>query len=183
MSRIGLMPITLPDGVSVRQDGTDLVVSGPKGELSTPVPPGISLVEEDGSVRFERTDDAKQTRAFHGLARALAANAVTGVHEGFERQLLIEGIGYRAKMEGASLVLQLGFSHPVDFPVPDGIEISVEDQTKVTIRGADKQLVGETAARIRRIRPPEPYKGKGVRYSDEVVKKKVGKSGVGAMGG
>lgn len=182
MSRVGLKPITLPDGVSVRQDGANLLINGPKGELSSPVPPGISLVEEDGSVRFERADDNKQTRAYHGLARALAANAVTGVHEGFERRLLIEGIGYRAKMEGKSLVLQLGFSHPVNFPVPEGIEISVEDQTKVTVSGADKQLVGETAARIRRLRPPEPYKGKGVRYADEIVKKKVGKSGVGAIG-
>jgi len=182
MSRVGLKPIPLPDGVSVKQDGDNLFFSGPKGELSSPVPPGISLVEEDGGVRFERADNAKQTRAYHGLARALAANAVHGVVEGFQRELHIEGIGYRAKLEGKSLVLQLGFSHPVDFPVPEGIEIAVDDQTKISIKGIDKQLVGETAARIRRIRPPEPYKGKGVRYSDEIVKKKVGKSGVGGVG-
>jgi large subunit ribosomal protein L6 len=182
MSRVGLKPIPLPDGVSVRRDGSTLHVSGPKGELQSPVPPGIELIEEEGVVRFERANDHKQTRAYHGLARALAANAVNGVHQGFQRDLLIEGIGYRAKMEGASLVLQLGFSHPVDFPVPDGIEISVEDQTKISIKGADKQLVGETAARIRRLRPPEPYKGKGVRYADEIVKKKVGKAGVGGVG-
>ncbi len=120
MSRIGLKPIPLPDGVSIRQDDDTLHISGPKGELSSPVPPGVSLVQEDGAVRFERANDQKQTRAYHGLARALAANAVEGVHQGFQRNLLIEGIGYRAKMEGASLVLQLGFSHPVDFPVPEG---------------------------------------------------------------
>lgn len=182
MSRVGLKPIELPDGVSVKADGATLRVSGPKGELETPVPPGISTVEEDGSVRFERADDNKQTRAYHGLARALAANAVTGVHVGFQRDLRIEGIGYRAKLEGKSLVLSLGFSHPVDFPVPDGIEIEVQDQTKITVRGIDKQRVGEISAQIRRFRPPDPYKGKGVRYADEIVKKKVGKSGVAGVG-
>ena len=182
MSRVGLKPITLPDGVSVQQNDGALQISGPKGELSSPVPPGISMIEEDGTVRFERADDDKQTRAFHGLARALAANAVQGVHEGYERKLLIEGIGYRAKMEGKSLVLQLGFSHPVNFPVPEGIEINVEDQTKIAVSGIDKQQVGEIAAQIRAFRPPDPYKGKGVRYADEIVRKKVGKAGVGAMG-
>jgi len=182
MSRIGLKPIPLPDGVSVRQDADTLHISGPKGELSSPVPPGVSLVQEDGVVRFERANDQKQTRAYHGLARALAANAVEGVYQGFQRNLLIEGIGYRAKMEGASLVLQLGFSHPVDFPVPEGIEISVESQTKISIKGIDKQQVGETAAQIRRFRPPEPYKGKGIRYEGEIIKKKVGKSGAAGVG-
>ncbi len=182
MSRVGLKPIDLPDGVKISSDGATLSVSGPKGELETPIPPGISLVEDDASVRFERADDNKQTRAYHGLARALAANAVRGVHEGFQRELLIEGIGYRAKMEGKSLVLSLGFSHPVNFPVPEGIDIEVQDQTKITVRGIDKQQVGEISAQIRRFRPPDPYKGKGVRYADEIVKKKVGKSGVGAVG-
>ncbi len=182
MSRVGLKPIDLPDGVSVDVADRTLRISGPKGDLETPVPPGISVVEEDSSVRFERANDNKQTRAYHGLARALAANAVHGVHAGFERQLLIEGIGYRAKMEGTSLVLTLGFSHPVDFPVPEGIEISVEDQNKITIKGIDKQRVGEISAQIRRLRPPDPYKGKGVRYADEIVKKKVGKAGVGGVG-
>jgi len=182
MSRVGLKPIVLPDGVSVSSSDATLRVSGPKGELETPIPPGITLVEEDGSVRFERADDNKQTRAYHGLARALAANAVTGVHSGFQRDLQIEGIGYRAKLEGKSLVLSLGFSHPVDFPVPEGIEIEVQDQNKITVRGIDKQRVGEISAQIRRFRPPDPYKGKGVRYADEIVKKKVGKSGVGGVG-
>ena len=116
------------------------------------------------------------------MARALAANAVQGVHEGFQRDLLIQGIGYRAKMEGKRLVLQLGFSHPVNFPIPEGIEINVEDQTKIFVRGIDKQQVGEIAAQIRRFRPPDPYKGKGVRYADEIVRKKVGKAGVSALG-
>jgi len=182
MSRVGLKPIPLPEGVTVQQDGDTLRISGPKGELSSPVPPGVSLVQEDGLVRFERANDNKQTRAYHGLARALAANAVTGVEQGFQRDLSIEGIGYRAKLEGASLVLQLGYSHPVDFPVPEGIEIIVEDQTKISIKGIDKQQVGEIAAQIRRFRPPEPYKGKGIRYAGEIVKKKVGKSGVGGVG-
>lgn len=177
MSRVGLKPIVVPDGVSLKLEGRTLRVSGPKGELETPLPPGISFVAEDGSVRFERADDNKQTRAYHGLARALAANAVRGVKEGFERKLQIEGIGYRAKMEGNSLVLALGFSHPVDFPTPEGIEINVEDQNKITVKGIDKQRVGEISAQIRRFRPPDPYKGKGVRYADEIVKKKVGKSG------
>ena len=182
MSRIGLMPITLPEGVSVQQKGDALKISGPKGELDSPVPPGITMIEEEHGLRFERANNEKQTRAYHGLARALAANAVQGVHEGFHRDLLIEGIGYRAKMEGKSLVLQLGFSHPVNFPVPDGIEINVEDQTKVFVNGIDKQQVGEIAAQIRRFRPPDPYKGKGVRYADEIVRKKVGKAGVSALG-
>jgi len=182
MSRVGLNPIPLPAGVSVRQEGSTLHIKGPKGELTSPVPPGISMVEEEGRVRFERANDQKQTRALHGLTRALAANAVTGVTEGFKKDLRIEGIGYRAKMEGKSLVLQLGYSHPVDFPVPQGIEINVDDQTKLSIAGIDKQQVGEIAAQIRRLRPPEPYKGKGVRYADEVIKKKVGKSGVGGVG-
>ena len=182
MSRVGLKPITLPDGVSIQQNDSTLLISGPKGELSSPMPPGITMIEEDGIVRFARADNNKQTRAYHGLARALAANAVKGVHEGFQRDLRIEGIGYRAKMEGKSLVLQLGFSHPVNFLVPEGIEIDVEDQTKISIKGIDKQQVGETAAQIRHFRPPDPYKGKGVRYADEIVRKKVGKAGVSAMG-
>jgi|TARA_Y100001001_G_scaffold148982_1_gene158390 large subunit ribosomal protein L6 len=176
------MPITLPEGVSVQQKGDALKISGPKGELDSPVPPGITMIEEEHGLRFERANNEKQTRAYHGLARALAANAVQGVHEGFHRDLLIEGIGYRAKMEGKSLVLQLGFSHPVNFPVPDGIEINVEDQTKVFVNGIDKQQVGEIAAQIRRFRPPDAYKGKGIRYADEIVRKKVGKAGVSALG-
>ena len=183
MSRVGLKPITLPDGVSVEQEGSTLKISGPKGELTSPVPPGISPIQEDGELRFERGDDAKQSRAYHGLARALAANAIHGVHEGFERHLRIEGIGYRARMEGSNLVLQVGYSHQVEFPVPEGMTIEVEDQTKIAVKGIDKQQVGEIAAQIRRVRPPDVYKGKGIRYADEVVRKKVGKAGVGALQG
>ena len=181
MSRIGLKPITVPDGVSIKQDGSVLYISGPKGELSTPISPGVSMVEEDGTVRFERADDNKKTRAYHGLTRALAANAVQGVHEGFERRLAIEGIGYRARMEGGELVLQVGFSHHVHFPVPQGIEIGVEDQIKISVKGIDKKQVGEMAAQIRRVRPPDAYKGKGIRYEGEFVRKKVGKAGVSTM--
>ena len=181
MSRIGLKPIPLPDGVAIKQDGSELHISGPKGELITPVPPGVSMVQEDGTVRFERADDKKQTRAYHGLTRALAANAVQGVHEGFERRLSIEGIGYRARMEGGELVLQVGFSHHVHFRIPPGIEVDVEEQTKISVKGIDKQQVGEIAAQIRGVRPPDVYKGKGIRYEGEVVRKKVGKAGVSVM--
>jgi large subunit ribosomal protein L6 len=176
------MPITLPEGVSIQQNDGTLQINGPKGELNSPMPPGITMIKEEGILRFERANNTKQTRAYHGLARALAANAVKGVHEGFQRDLLIEGIGYRAKLEGRSLVLQLGFSHPVNFPIPEGIEIDVEDQTKICVRGIDKQQVGEIAAQIRRFRPPDPYKGKGIRYANEIVRKKAGKAAVSALG-
>ncbi|MFQ5743157.1 MAG: 50S ribosomal protein L6 [Acidobacteriota bacterium] len=183
MSRVGLKPIEIPDGISVQVEGDRLKITGPKGELSTPVPPGIRFVHEDGILRAERANDNKATRAYHGLARALAANAVHGVHEGYSINLVIEGIGYRARLEGNDLRLQVGFSHPVIFRTPDGISIEVQDQTKISVSGIDKQQVGEVAARIRRTRPPDVYKGKGIRYSDEVVRKKVGKAGVSALQG
>lgn len=181
MSRIGLKPIQIPDDVSVKIEKDRLTIAGPKGELNTPVPRGISFTSEDGVLRAERADDNKQTRALHGLARALAANAVHGVREGYSIDLVIEGIGYRAKMAGNDLVLQVGFSHPVEFPVPEGLSVEVQDQTRIAVKGIDKQQVGEIAAQIRRIRPPDVYKGKGIRYADEVVHKKVGKAGVGAL--
>ncbi len=180
MSRVGKNPIALPDGVSVDVRADALVIKGGKGELTTPVPPGISFAVEDNSLTADRANEEKQTRAYHGLARALAANAVIGVSAGFKRELEIHGVGYRAAMQGKKLTLQLGFSHPVEFPVPDGIQITTPDQTHIVIEGIDKQLVGETAAQIRRLRPPDAYKGKGVRYSDEIVRTKVGKTGVGA---
>ena len=183
MSRVGLKPIPVPDGVSVQIEADHLRISGPKGELSTPVLPGISFVQEDGALRAERATDDKRTRAYHGLARALAANAVRGVREGYEIHLRIEGIGYRAKIEDGVLVLQVGYSHSVMFPVPEGISVDVQDQTRITVGGIDKQRVGEVAARIRRVRPPDVYKGKGIRYRDEVVRRKVGKAAVGAMQG
>jgi large subunit ribosomal protein L6 len=180
MSRVGKSPIPLPDGVTVEIKGDHLVVKGKKGELTTPIPNGITFALDNGELTASRSSDAKQLRAFHGLARALAANAVQGVTEGFKRELHIQGVGYRAAMQGKTLNMSLGFSHPVEFPVPEGLQISTPDQTKILIEGIDKQLVGETAAQIRRIRPPDAYKGKGIRYSDEIVRTKVGKSGVGA---
>jgi len=181
MSRVGLKEISIPDGVSVQVEKDHLKITGPKGELSTPVPRGISFEQEEGVLRAARAREDKQTRAFHGLARALAANAVRGVNEGYETNLAIHGIGYRAKMEGDHLILQVGFSHPVDFAPPEGISLEVEDQTKIKVIGIDKQQVGEIAAQIRRIRPPDAYKGKGIRYADEVIRKKVGKANVGSM--
>ena len=180
MSRVGKLPIPMPDGVSVEINSDHLVVKGKKGELTTPVPEGISFELDNGALVASRASEAKQTRAYHGLARALAANAIAGVSEGFTRELHIQGVGYRAAMQGKTLNMSLGFSHPVEFPVPEGVAISTPDQTKILIEGIDKQLVGETAAQIRRIRPPDAYKGKGIRYSDEIVRTKVGKSGVGA---
>jgi len=180
MSRVGKLPIPMPDGVSVEINSDHLVVKGKKGELTTPVPEGISFELDNGALVASRASEAKQTRAYHGLARALAANAIAGVSEGFTRELHIQGVGYRAAMQGKTLNMSLGFSHPVEFPAPDGVAISTPEQTKILIEGIDKQLVGETAAQIRRIRPPDAYKGKGIRYSDETVRTKVGKSGVGA---
>lgn len=177
MSRVGKSPIPLPDGVTVKIGDDQITVKGKKGELTSPVPVGISFAVEDSTLVAKRADEAKQTRALHGLARALAANAVTGVSAGFTRTLEIHGIGYRAAAQGNSLNMQLGFSHPVEFAVPKGLQISTPNQTTIVIEGIDKQLVGETAAQIRRIRKPDAYKGKGIRYSDEVVRTKVGKSG------
>ncbi len=180
MSRVGKKPIPLPAGVSVEIKPDHLVVKGPKGELTSPIPRGISFRIEEDTLVAERANEAKQTRAFHGLARALAANAVTGVSQGFTRELEVRGIGYRVAAQGSSLTLQLGFSHPVEFPIPEGLQITTPEPTKIVVQGIDKQLVGETAAQIRRLRPPDAYKGKGIRYSDEIVRTKVGKSGVGA---
>ena len=180
MSRVGKRPIPIPSGVTIDIGDDHLVIKGGKGELTSPVPEGIRFETEDGELRAQRESEAPRHRALHGLARALAANAVEGVSNGFKRELLLTGIGYRAAMDGKTLTMQLGFSHPVVFPPPDGIQISTPDQTKIVLEGIDKQLVGETAAQIRRIRPPDAYKGKGIRYSDEIVRTKVGKSGAGA---
>lgn len=180
MSRIGKLPIPVPDGVSVDIHGDRLVVKGSRGELTSPVPAGISFEMSDGDLVASRASEAKPVRALHGLARALAANAVHGVSQGFTRELQITGIGYRAAMQGQVLTMQLGFSHPVLFPVPEGLQIATPEPTRIVIEGNDKQLVGETAAKIRSLRPPDAYKGKGIRYKDEVVRTKVGKSGAGA---
>ena len=177
MSRIGKKEIPLPKGVEVRQDGEAVVVKGPKGSLTTAVIPGISMSVENNVVKFERKDDEGRTRAFHGLMRALVANNVKGVSEGFKRELDIVGVGYRAEVKGKEVVFQLGYSHPVRFAVPEGIEVVVEAKTgHITITGIDRQKVGQTAAEIRSLRQPDPYKGKGIKYSDEVIRRKAGKA-------
>jgi large subunit ribosomal protein L6 len=177
MSRVGKRAIGLPDGVTVELAAGEIQVKGPKGSLSGPVPEGIGARVEEGKLIFERPDDSKTSRARHGLARALANNMVVGVSRGFRRSLEIEGVGYRAEMKGKVLNLLLGFSHPVEVAVPEGLTVSVEANTKVSIEGADKQAVGQFAADIRSLRPPEPYKGKGIRYDDEQIRRKVGKAG------
>jgi large subunit ribosomal protein L6 len=180
MSRIGRQPIEIPSGVQVAIDGTRVSVTGPKGVLEQSFRPEISIVQDDGVVRVERPSDDRLHRSLHGLTRTLVANMVEGVTKGFEKRLEIVGVGYRATMQGPDIELALGFSHPVRFPAPEGIEFEVPAPNRITVRGIDKQLVGEVAAEIRRIRKPEPYKGKGVRYEGERVRKKAGKAAKGA---
>jgi len=177
MSRIGRAPITVPGGVSVKVQGRSVVVEKGKASIANPLPPGIACSVGSGVVSFTREGDTRQLRALHGLTRALVANAVKGVHEGFTRELDIVGIGYKAQVQGRVLQLALGYSHPIDFPLPEGIEIKVDKQTHLVVTGADRQKVGQVAAEIRGLRPPEPYKGKGIKYVDEVIKKKAGKAG------
>ena len=176
MSRIGETPVEIKKGVQVELEGRRVVASGPKGKLELTLPDLISAEVNDSQVRLKRGNDSKNARSLHGLSARLIANMITGVSEGFEKKLEIIGVGYRAQMEGRDLVMQLGFSHPVKFSPPEGVEISVEKNQKLTIRGCDKQQVGEAAARIRRFRPPEPYKGKGIRYQGEYVRRKAGKA-------
>lgn len=176
MSRIGLAPIEIPDGVKVEVAAGLVRATGPLGTLEARFPSVITVVEEEGRLSFARPNDATQNKAYHGLARALAANAVRGVSTGFERALEIQGVGYRAALSGSDLQLQLGFSHPVEFVAPEGITFEVPAPTRIVVKGASKELVGQTAANIRKIRPPEPYKGKGIRYEGEHVRKKVGKA-------
>jgi len=176
MSRIGRMPIEVPDGVTVSVDPGRVSVKGPKGELSTAVSRDMKITEgKDGALSVERPTNRGEHRALHGLTRSLVANMVEGVTAGYEKRLQIQGVGYRAALSGKNLNLSVGYSHPVQMEAPDGIEFEVPQQTEVIIRGIDKQLVGEMAARIRRVRPPEPYKGKGIRYAGEQVRRKVGK--------
>ena len=179
MSRIGKQEIKLPAGLSVTIAEDHVSVKGPKGKLETPLMPGIS-VEQDGELlRVNRSEDTKQLRAFHGLCRSLLNNAVMGVSEGFKKDLEIQGVGYRAQLKGKEVEFSLGYSHTILFPIPDGIEISVEKNTAVTVSGIDKQKVGQVATEIRDLRPPEVYKGKGVRYKGEYVQRKVGKAAAG----
>jgi large subunit ribosomal protein L6 len=176
MSRVGRKPIPLPKGVEVSQQGNDVVVKGPKGSLKTQLIKGLSMKVENGSVVFDRTDEERQTRAFHGLMRALVANNVAGVSEGFRRDLDIIGVGYRGEVKGREVVFQLGYSHPIHFKIPEGIEITVDKGGRVTITGIDRQKVGQTAAEIRSLRLPDPYKGKGIKYTNEVIRRKAGKA-------
>ncbi len=169
------MPVQIPSGVSVDVGPGRVSVTGPKGELKTQLNPDMELKVDDGALTVSRPTDRGEHRALHGLTRSLVANMVEGVTSGFEKRLLIQGVGYRAKLQGKALELSLGFSHPVAVGAPDGIEFDVPQPTEILVRGIDKRLGGETAAQIRRHRPPEPYKGKGIRYADEHVRRKVGK--------
>ena len=175
MSRIGRKPVSIPQGVKVQVEGNTVRAEGPKGRLAKPVPAGLSAKLEGDQVVISRASDERKVRALHGLARALVANMVTGVKDGFEKKLEIVGIGYRAQLQGRVLQLALGYSHPVIFPLPEGITAEIDKQTAITLRGADKALLGETAARLRALRKPDPYKGKGIKYADEFIRRKVGK--------
>ncbi|MBZ0297938.1 MAG: 50S ribosomal protein L6 [Anaerolineae bacterium] len=178
MSRIGKKPIDLPEKVTATINGKDVVVKGPKGELKQTIHPEMSIEQENGSLLVKRPSDEREHRALHGLTRALVANMVQGVSEGFQKTLVIEGVGYSSEMRGNDLVMKLGYSHEIVVPPPDGISFEVEERGRVIhIKGVDKQVVGQVAANVRELRPPEPYKGKGVRYSDERVRRKAGKAG------
>ncbi len=178
MSRIGRMPVELPPGVEVRlEEGNYLHVKGPRGELGRQLPREMRVEVDEGELRVARPSEARKHKALHGLTRSLAANMVIGVTQGFEKRLEMVGVGYRAALQGNKLGLQLGFSHPVEIDPPPGIEIDVPAPNRITVRGIDKELVGEVAAKIRSLRQAEPYKGKGVRYEGEYVRRKVGKAG------
>ena len=181
MSRIGKQPIAIPDGVTVEVDDGLVTVKGPGGELSQRVVRDLRVIVDGGEVRVERPSDERDHRALHGLTRSLIANMVEGVTKGYEKRLEIQGVGYRAALKGSELELQVGFSHPVTMSAPAGIEFEVPAPNRIVVRGIDKQLVGEIAANVRKIRKPEPYKGKGIRYEGEYVRKKAGKAAKGAI--
>jgi large subunit ribosomal protein L6 len=177
MSRIGRLPVPVAAGVKVDVAGRNVTIKGPKGSLTQALPGGIDAEVADGKIHVKRRDDTKAQRALHGLTRALLNNAVVGVTAGFTKELEIQGVGYRAQVAGGSVNLTLGFTHAIDFPIPAGIQVAVDKQTRLTITGIDRQQVGQVAAKIRALRPPDVYKGKGVRYVNEVVRKKAGKTG------
>ena len=177
MSRIGRLPISIPSGVEVKIDGQDVTVKGPKGELTHTVPAPIEAKLEDGQILVSRPDDERASRSLHGLTRTLIANQIIGVTDGYSKGLEVVGTGYRVQTKGSGVEFALGYSHPITVEPPAGITFEVEGNTKVTVRGIDKQAVGEVAANIRKLRKPEPYKGKGVRYEGENVRRKAGKSG------
>ena len=177
MSRIGNKPVVIPAGVTVDLKDNTVTVKGPKGELTYTFNQNISLEQREGEVVFTRPDDSKENKTLHGTTRAVFNNMVVGVTDGFQKELELIGVGYRAQLQGKNLVLNVGYSHPVEFTPEEGIEIEVPSNTKVIVKGYDKQKVGELAANIRGVRPPEPYKGKGIRYVDEFVRRKEGKTG------
>ncbi|MFZ5478696.1 MAG: 50S ribosomal protein L6 [Myxococcota bacterium] len=176
MSRIGKLPVTVPSGVTVAAANGQVKVKGPKGELAAALPIGVTVQQEGGALQVVRADDSRQIRANHGLTRALVANMVNGVTKGFERRLEIQGVGFKAEAKGKSLTLSLGYSHPIDFPFPAGITIDVDKGTKLVVKGSDRQLVGETAAKLIALRPPDSYKGKGIRNEGQHIKLKAGKT-------
>jgi large subunit ribosomal protein L6 len=177
MSRIGRLPVTVPSGVDVTIDGRDITVKGPKGTLRHTVPDPLTIVREDGVIRVTRPNDEGKVRALHGLSRTLIANMVTGVTDGYRKTLEIVGVGYRVQARGSNLEFSLGYSHPVTVSPPEGISFRVEAPTRFVVEGIDKQQVGEIAAKIHKLRKPDPYKGKGVRYQGEQIRRKVGKAG------
>ncbi|MBI4525121.1 MAG: 50S ribosomal protein L6 [Deltaproteobacteria bacterium] len=181
MSRIGKLPIAIPDGVRVSLKGAVVQVEGPKGKLAADVPQTIHVNIEENHLRISRETEARKSRALHGLTRKLIANMVEGVSRGFSRTLEINGVGYRAEIKGSDIHFSLGYSHPILFPLPTGVTATVDRQTILTVTSADRELLGKTAARIRQLRPPEPYKGKGIKYREETIQRKAGKA-VGAAG-
>lgn len=182
MSRIGKLPIAIPSGVKVVVEPREVRLEGPKGKLKAMIPAGVQVKVEGNIVRVEREGEQRQARALHGLTRKLIANMTQGVSQGFTRVLEINGVGYRAEVKGQEIHITLGFSHPVVFSLPQGVAASVERQVIITLSSADRQLLGETAAKLRGLRPPEPYKGKGVKYREEIIRRKAGKA-VGSAGG
>ncbi|MDO4541609.1 MAG: 50S ribosomal protein L6 [Bacillota bacterium] len=178
MSRIGKMPVTVPSGVKVTLDGSHIIVEGPKGKLERDLHPNMTVKLEENVLTVERPSDKKEDRALHGLTRALINNMVVGVSAGFTKEMELVGVGYRAAKQGRNLVLTVGYSHPVEMEPLEGVEVDVPVPTKITISGADKEKVGAFAANVRSVRPPEPYKGKGIKYANEVIKRKAGKAGV-----
>ena len=178
MSRVGKAPVTIPKGVDVKADAANVRVKGPKGELVSAIPVGLSVAVADGQVKIARANDEPHTRACHGLLRSLVANSVEGVTKGFSKELEIAGVGYKAEVKGKTVVFSLGYSHPIDFPIPEGIQVALDAKAgKLTVSGADRQKVGQTAAEIRTLRIPDPYKAKGIKYANEVIRRKVGKAG------
>ena len=176
MSRIGKQPIHLPDGTNIKIEGSSINVQGPKGNTSYSLPECIHIVKEKNIIKLEKNNNTKKTKSLYGLSRTLINNMIIGVSNGFSKQLEIHGVGYRSQIQGKSLVLNVGYSHPIEIEPEESIAIKVENSTLITVQGYDKEIVGQTAAKIRAVRPPEPYKGKGIRYRNEIIKRKVGKA-------